>query len=145
VTALRYNLVSLLTDRKGARPITKDCVQLALRRLNNALNPSPRLRFHDQRHTFRANCSRSGISERIAERTLDHADKSGYVDDDLPVGQRCGEILDDELVRGIDRLTFSHSDSRINGRPVVLNPVSWALAKGSFSEKPALDTGPETL
>lgn len=35
-----------------------------------------------------------------------------------------GEISEDELVRAIDRLTFNHGDSRINGRPVVLKPVN---------------------
>jgi hypothetical protein len=67
------------------------------------------------------------------------------LDGDLPVSQRYGEISDDELLQAIDKLTFSHGDSRINGRPVVLKSVSWVLAEGRFSEKPALDTGAETL
>ncbi|MGO9570507.1 MAG: tyrosine-type recombinase/integrase [Desulfomonilaceae bacterium] len=145
VTALGHNHVFLLTDGQGTRPITKDCVELAMRRLNNALNPSPRVHFHDMRHSFRANCARSGISDRIAERILGHADKSGYLDGDLPVSQRYGEISDDELVQAIDKLTFNHGDSRINGRPVVLKSVSWVLAGGRFSEKQALDTETETL
>lgn len=145
VTALGHNQVFLLTDGQGTRPITKDCVELAMRRLNNALNPSPRVHFHDMRHTFRANCARSGISDRIAERILGHADKSGYLDGDLPVSQRYGEISDDELVRAMDKLTFNHGDSRINGRPLILKTVSWVLAKGRFSEKPALDSDAESL
>jgi len=124
VTSLEYEEVFLLTDGRGTRPITKSCVELAMRRLNDALNPSPRVNFHDLRHTFRANCSRSDVPDRIAERILGHADKSGYLDGGLPVNRRYGEISDKELIRAIEKLTFDHGDSRINGRPVVLKPVT---------------------
>jgi len=145
ITSLEHDHVFLLTDRRGVRPITKNCVQLAMRRLNKALNPSSRFHFHDFRHTWRANCSRSGISDRIAERIMGHSDSEGYLDGDLPVNRRYGEISDEELIQAIDRLTFDHGDSRINGRPVILKSVSWVLAKGQFSEERALDTNTETL
>ncbi|HTY25604.1 MAG TPA: hypothetical protein VMC85_20920, partial [Desulfomonilaceae bacterium] len=83
--------------------------------------------------------------DRIAERILGHADKGGYLDGDLPVNRRYGEISDEELVRAIDKLTFDHGDSRINGRPVVLKPVSYLLAGGRFSQNEVLDSDAESL
>ena len=145
MTSLEHDHVFLLADRRGVRPITKSCVELAVKRLRRALNPNPSFHFHDLRHTFRANCSRSDIPDRIAERILGHSDRDGYLDGDLAVNRRYGDVSDDELIRAIDRLTFDHGDSRINGRPVVLNPVSWMLAEGRFSGKSALDTNAETL
>lgn len=91
------------------------------------------------------NRSRSNVPDRIAERILGHADESGYLDGDLLVNRRYGEISDDELVRAIDKLTFDHTDSRIYGRSVMLKPVGRVLAEGRFSEKQALDTRSQTL
>ena len=145
ITSLEHDHVFLLVDRQGVRPITKNCVELAMRRLNDALNPSSRFRFHDLRHTWRANCSRSGVSDRIAERIMGHSDSDGFLDGDLAVNRRYGEISDEELIKAIDKLTFDHGDSRINGRPVVLKPVSWVLAGGRFSENSSLDTSSESL
>ena len=55
------------------------------------------------------------------------------------------EISHQELIRAIDRLTFDHGDSRIDGRPVVFNPVRWVLAGGRSSGNSALDTSAESL
>ena len=74
MTSLEHDHVFLLADRRGVRPITKSCVELAVKRLRRALNPNPSFHFHDLRHTFRANCSRSDIPDRIAERILGHSD-----------------------------------------------------------------------
>ena len=145
ITSLEHDHVFLLADRQGVRPITKDCAELAIKRLRRALNPSPGFHFHDLRHTFRANCARSGISDRIAERILGHSDKEGYLDGDLAVNRRYGEISDQELIEAIDRLTFNHGDSRIEGKPVVLHPVSWVLAGGRFSGNSSLDMNVESL
>ncbi len=116
-----------------------------MRRLNDALNTSSRFRFHDFRHTWRANCARSRVGDRIAERIMSHSDSDGFLDGDLAVNRRYGEISDEELIKAIDRLTFDHGDSRINGRPIVLKPVRRLLAEGRFSEEHALDTNAETL
>jgi len=56
---------------------------------------------------------------------MGHSDSDRFLDGDLAVNRRYGEISDEELIAAIDRLTFDHGDSRINGRPVVLKPVSW--------------------
>jgi len=74
-----------------------------------------------------------------------HADKIGYLDGDLPVNRRCGEISDDEPIRAIDKLTFDHGESRINGRPLVLKSFSWVLAGGQFSGEGGLDSTAESL
>jgi len=39
ITSSEHQEVFLLTDGQGARPITKNCVELAMRRLNATLNP----------------------------------------------------------------------------------------------------------
>jgi integrase len=146
ITSLEHDQVFLLGDKQGGvGPITKNCVELGMRRLNDSLSPSPRFRFHDLRHTWRANCSRSAASDRIAERIMGHSDSDGFFDGDLAVNRRYGEISDEELIRAIDRLTFDHGDSRINGRPVVLKSVSWVLAGGRFCEEQALDTDGKSL
>src|SRR5208283_2542890 len=60
--------VFLLVDRRGTRPIPKDCVELAMGRISSALNPDPPWRFYNFRHTFKSNCSCSGIPYRMSER-----------------------------------------------------------------------------
>ncbi len=123
VKALGNDNVFQLTDRRDARPVTKNTVGLAIRRIVSVLNPDPRFSFRDLRHTFRANCSRSGISDRIAERILGHADADGNLDGELKVSQRYGEISDKELIDAIDKFTVDHGDSMIDGKPVYLNDV----------------------
>jgi integrase len=131
IRSSEHDHVFLLNDRRGLRPVTKDCVELAMRRIYNVLNPDPRWRFHDLRHTFKANCARSGIEDRISERILGHSD--GY----LAVNRRYGEISEEELIQAIDKLTIDNGETRIDKRPValkpktpiVLKPVSYLLAK----------------
>jgi integrase len=137
VTALGNDRVFIMVDKRGGapRPIFKDAVQCAWSRIRNALQPDPLFRFHDLRHTFRANCARSGISDRIAERILGHSDKAGHLDGKLPVNQRYGEISDEELVKAIDQLEVDHGESRIDGRPLILSPATWV----SVNERPLED------
>ncbi len=120
VRALGVDNVFLLSDRKGTRAVTKDCVELAMRRIVKCLNPEPRFSFHDLRHTFKANCRRSGIPEVISERICGHADADGYLDGNLPVSQRYGRISDEEFIDAIDNLTVNHGYSEINAKPVSL-------------------------
>jgi len=90
-------------------------------------------------------CGIHSMSDCIAERILDHADKSGYLDGYLPVNRRYGEISDVELIRAIDRLTSDHGASRINDSPIALKLINWVLAGGRFSGNSSLDTGAESL
>ncbi|MCA1962085.1 MAG: hypothetical protein LDL33_14980, partial [Desulfomonile sp.] len=84
------------------------------------LNPNPRFSFHDLRHTFKANCRRSGIPEVISERICGHADADGYLDGKLPPSQRYGGMSDEEFIDAIDNLTVNHGYSEINSKPVSL-------------------------
>jgi integrase len=120
--------VFLISDEDGTRPVTKNTVESAYRRMFKVLRPEPRFCFLDLRHTFKANCARSKIPERISERILGHSDKKGHLTGNLPVAHRYGAISDKELVAAIDQLTFDHGDSEINGQPLILNPVSYLLA-----------------
>jgi integrase len=130
ITASDNDNVFLVTDRQGKRPITKDTVELAMRRIVSFLNPDPRFSFHDLRHTFRANCLRSRIPDRIAERILGHANADGILDGELSVNQRYGEISDKELVDAINKFTVDHGESMIDGKPVSLYRVIQRLDNG---------------
>lgn len=90
VRSMEHDDVFHLVDRRGTRPIQKDCVKLAMGRISSALNPNPRWRFYDFRHTFKSNCSRSGIPDRMSERIMGHSDKSGNLDGHLSVSRRYG-------------------------------------------------------
>ncbi len=118
--ALGIDNVFLLSDRSGTCPVTKNTVELAMRRIVKVLNPNPRFSFNDLRHTFKANCRRSGIPEVISERICGHADADGYLDGKLPVSQRYGGMSDEEFIDAIDNLTISHGYSEINSKPVSL-------------------------
>jgi integrase len=120
--------VFLISDEDGTRPVTKNTVESAYRRMFKVLRPEPRFSFHDLRHTFKANCARSGIAERISERIIGHSDKKGHLTGSLPVAHRYGAISDQEFIDAIDQLTFDHGYSEIDGQPLILNPVSYLLA-----------------
>ncbi len=131
-----HDHVFLLTDWRGVRPVTKNTAELAMRRIYSVLNPEPRWRFQDLPHTFKANCARSGIEDRISERILGHSD--GY----LTVNRRQGEISEGELIQAIDKLRVDNGEARIDKRPValkckktvVLKSVSYLLAGNEKAE-----------
>ncbi len=114
IRAFGIDTVFLISDHHGTRAVKKDTVELAMRRIVKVLNPEPRFSFHDTRHTFKANCRRSGIPEAISERIVGHSDKS------LAISERYGEISDQEFVEAIDRLTVNNGISMIDGKPVSL-------------------------
>jgi integrase len=144
VRALGVDNVFLLSDRKGTRPVTKDCVELAMRRIVKVLNPNPRFSFHNLRHTFKANCRRSGIPEVISERICGHADADGYLDGNLPVSQRYGRMSDDEFMDAIDNITVNHGYSEINAKPVSLFGLRQNLQSitTSYDAKPSESWSP---
>lgn len=119
----------LISDDKGTRPVSIEATKSAMRRAVDFLKPDPRFRFHDLRHTFKRNCSISGISDRIAERILGHSDKHGILDGYVPVSHRYGIVTEKELVQAIDRYTVDHGESRIHGRPVILRYRSSFVAE----------------
>jgi hypothetical protein len=49
---------------------------------------------------------------------MGHSDTEGFLDGDLPVNRRYGEISDEELIGAIDRLTFDHGIPGSMGDPL---------------------------
>jgi integrase len=107
VVSLETDSVFLIRDRKGVRPpsfeSTKNPWQRRLKKMG--LEPSPR--FHDLRHTWRANARRSGVDASIAEAILGHWFKLKSVND------RYGRVSDQELIQAIDAMTFDHGETEI--------------------------------
>lgn len=100
--------VILLVDRKGARPPLLEALKNPWERALEKLEwPEPRPRFHDLRHTWRANARRSGVSDAIAEAIMGHANRN------RPVNQRYGWESDEELVKAVDMMTFEHGETKI--------------------------------
>ncbi len=138
-SASSEDYVFRITDNHGVRPVNKEAVKSAWRRMIVALNPDQEPNFHDLRHTFKANCRRSLIPESISERILGHADGDGMLTGHFKVSSRYGDISDQEFVDAIDRLGFDHGETTINGRPVEIQTieknVSKTLANGRVQEK----------
>lgn len=118
VPVLGTDRVFLLCDHKGFRPPTLEAmknpwaraleaINVALTKLKQPAWSKPWPRFHDLRHTWRANARRSGMSDSIAEAILGHADRT------VPVSQRYGWISDEELVVAVDAMTFDHGETKV--------------------------------
>jgi integrase len=109
VPALNTEHLFLLRDERGVRAPSDEAVKNPWRRACKALNlPKPLPRFHDLRHTWRANARRSGIDWVIAERILGHGSRQ------LAVTERYGYISDEELIRAIDSMEFDNGDTVIH-------------------------------
>jgi len=91
----------------GGKPLSEDSLRkpwvIATRNLG--LNPAPN--FHDLRHSFVANCRRSGVSHEIVQTIVGHWNRA------KTVSERYGRISDDELLGAIDLVTFNHGDTEI--------------------------------
>lgn len=118
VPVLGTDQVFLLRDYRGIRPPTLEALKnpwgKALDKINRDLKeqgldpwPKPWPRFHDLRHTWRANARDSGMDPDIAEMVLGHAGRS------KPVSQRYGRISDETLVRAVDSMTFEHGETEV--------------------------------
>jgi len=111
VSSLGNEKVFLLRDDKGVRDLTEEtaknpwpraCASLALEK------PWPR--FHDLRHTWRANARRSGIDPTIAESILGHWFRG------RSVNERYGHVSDQELLAAVDKMTFDNGETEIMAR-----------------------------
>ncbi len=108
VRSLNSDKVFLISDGNGVREIQRDTVGNCWPRACKALRlEKPWPRFHDLRHSWRANARRSGMDSTIAESILGHAMKGRAVND------RYGYVSDDELVRAIDCMKFDFLESKI--------------------------------
>ena len=106
--ALMSGRVFPLRDRKGFRDIDLETWKNVWPRACEALRLSePRPRFHDLRHTWRANARRSGMDPDIAERIMGHQSRG------RKVHERYGAVDDAELIRAIDLLEFDHGETEV--------------------------------
>jgi len=69
------------------------------------LDPQPT--FHDLRHSFVANCRRSGVSHEIVQTIVGHWNRT------KKVSERYGRISDKELVDAIDKVTWDNGETEI--------------------------------
>jgi integrase len=109
---LASDRVFLVQDAKGIREPGTDSVANPWPRACTALEKEgvlqrPLPRFHDPRHTWRANARRSGMDYQIAESIMGHWFKARSVND------RYGRISDEELVAAIDQMSFDHGETEI--------------------------------
>ncbi len=87
VAALGSDRVFLINDRHGARPPSDESLKNPWRKACKKLGlDDPRPRFHDVRHTWRANARRSKVDWVIAERIMGHSVKK------LTVNETYGDI-----------------------------------------------------
>jgi integrase len=112
VSILGCDLVFLVRDRKGVRPVSVEGAKNPWPRAMDALKwPEPRPVFHDLRGTWRANARRSGVDPQIAERILGHWDR------ELSVNERYGAVSNQELLAAIDKMTFDNGCTENLGVP----------------------------
>lgn len=112
VTCLGTDKVFLLKDGQTVRPLGMETFKNPWPRACEALEKAKLLskpfpRFHDLRHTWRANARRSGVDPAIAESILGHWFRG------RTVNERYGRIGDEELLKAIDSMTFDHGSSEI--------------------------------
>jgi integrase len=102
---------SIGTDRLfliDGRPPSFESLKNPWRKACEALGlNNPRPRFHDLRHTWRANARRNNMDPAIAESIMGHWFK------EKSVNNRYGRISDEELIRAVDSMTFDNGDTEI--------------------------------
>jgi integrase len=89
------------------RPPSHESMKNPWRKAVKVMGLESRPRFHDLRHTWKANARRSGMDPEIRESIMGHwfREKS--------VSERYGRISDRELVQAIDLMTFDHGETQI--------------------------------
>lgn len=93
---------------RDGRPITEQINRYwsrALAKVKGVEN----LRFHDLRHTWRANARRSGVQDSIAEAILGHADRK------VPINRLYGAMDEAELLTAIDLIHFGNGETVVWG------------------------------
>ncbi len=90
----------------GTRP-NRHSVTNSWTRAVRGMDLDPLPRFHDLRHTWRANARRSGVDSTIAEAIMGHWFRG------KKVHERYGAVSEDELLAAIDSMTFDHGESEV--------------------------------
>ena len=89
------------------KPPNKHSLKKPWNKAVKELGLEPKPRFHDLRHTWRANARRSKVDPQVAESILGHWFKG------KTVNERYGRISDKELLDAIDSMTFDHGSTEI--------------------------------
>jgi integrase len=111
VASFDSDRIFLIRDKNGVHPPSEHSTKNPWRRACKKLDLiDPRPRFHDLRHTWRANARRSKVDWVIAERIMGHSVKK------LSVNETYGEISDDEFREAIDSMTFDNGVTRVFGK-----------------------------
>lgn len=111
IAALGTESLFLMKDANGVRAPSKQSTKNPWRKACKKLGlDAPRPRFHDIRHTWRANARRSKVDWVIAERIMGHSVKK------LTVNETYGDISDEELLEAVDSMTFDNGPTRVLGR-----------------------------
>ncbi len=110
VASFESDRIFLIRDKDGVRPPSEHSLKNPWRRACKRLGLiDPRPRFHDLRHTWRANARRSKVDWVIAERIMGHSVKK------LTVNETYGEISDEEFREALDSMTFDNGVTRVLG------------------------------
>ena len=121
-----------MQDHTGTRPPTIEAVKNCWPRACEKLGlEKPWPRFHDLRHSWRANARRSGMDWTIAEKILGHSSRKASV------AERYGYISDEELLAAVDAMTFDHGESMLSVGGVVRAPLkkgNW-MVTGTLKKK----------
>jgi integrase len=97
-----------LRDEKGVRDLGLETFKNCWPRACEALELEvPWPKFHDLRHTWRANARRSGVDPTVAESILGHWSRA------RSVSERYGRVSDQELLQAVDSMTFNHGETEI--------------------------------
>lgn len=108
VTFLVDGPVFFIPDIRGGRSIGRETAKNCWPRACKSLGlEKPWPRFHDLRHSWRANARRSGVDPAVAESIMGHWFRR------KTVNEMYGRISDEELVDAIDRMNFNHGQTEI--------------------------------
>jgi integrase len=112
VTCLGTEKYFVLKDGPSIRPLGLEAFKNPWPRACEALEEKELLqkpfpRFHDLRHTWKANARRSGTDPEVREAILGHAERG------KSVVERYGRISDQELLKAIDGMTFDNGETEI--------------------------------
>lgn len=89
------------------RPFSEDSLRKPWIRALSEIGMEPRPVIHDLRHTFVANCRRSGVSHEIVQAIVGHWNRA------KKVSERYGRVSNQELVEAIDRVGWNFGESEI--------------------------------
>ena len=103
VRALGNDLIFLNNGKTFSEDSIRKPWVNAIRELG--LDPQPT--FHDLRHSFVANCRRSGVSHEIVQTIVGHWNRA------KKVSERYGRISDKELVDAIDQVKWDNGETEI--------------------------------